>query len=169
MGIKKAIYLTVAILGAVAMSQFPEFQQQYKQRMGGTLDELNRQVLALDGRAADAGLDRYDYIRRFLESPDAAVKSEGEHLSDMLGRQLRVRQAIDEMDNAKEVMLLITVLFHLDLPTAQATFDNYKPAIPITISGGFHALAGFVIGYLLVGLLFSLLPRRGPRTSWSNG
>ena len=169
MGLKKIFLLLVAGFFAIAFSQFPEFQQQYKQRMGGTLDELNRQVIALDARAAEAGMERYDYIRHFLDNPDLVIQREGQNLSDMLGRRLRIRQAIDEMDNARGYALMITVIFHLDPQTAQATLIDYRPALPLTISGLLHGLFGFVLGYLLSVYLTLLLPRRVRRTSWSGG
>lgn len=167
MGIRNAIFLTVAGLFAIALCQFPEFQQQYKQRLGGTLDELNRQVAALDIRAEDAGMKRYDYIRHFLDNSDMVIQSEGQSLSDMLGRRISVQNAIDEMDNARSYELLFTMLLRLDTATAGATLENYRPAIPITVSAFVHALFGFVFGYLLVGYLSLLLPRRRVQASWS--
>ncbi|RED51300.1 DUF2937 family protein [Aestuariispira insulae] len=167
MGIKKAIFLTVAGLFAIALSQFPEFQQQYKQRLGGTLDELNRQVAALDIRASDAGMERYDYIRHFLDNSDMVIQSEGQNLSNMLGRRVSVQKAIDEMDNARAHELLFTMLLRLDTATAQATLENYRPAIPVTVSGFVHALFGFVVGYLLIGYVSLLVPRRRVQSSWS--
>ena len=53
---------TVAIVGgaalAVVLSQFPEYAQQYTQRLGGAVDELRRQTQSFDQDAAEGGLTR---------------------------------------------------------------------------------------------------------------
>ena len=46
------------LAGAMALSQFPEFSQQYMQRMAGAVDELRGVVLAFDQSASQAGLTR---------------------------------------------------------------------------------------------------------------
>ena len=48
------------IAGAVALSQFPEFSQQYLQRLSGAVDELKAITVAFDLSARVAGLSRED-------------------------------------------------------------------------------------------------------------
>ena len=54
----KALSLAGGIAGAVGLSQFPEFSQQYAQRLGGAVDELARVVEDFDADASDVGLNR---------------------------------------------------------------------------------------------------------------
>ncbi|MDX1736900.1 MAG: DUF2937 family protein, partial [Alphaproteobacteria bacterium] len=140
----KWVYLTAGIFCALLMSQFPEYYQQYRQRLGGTMDELNRQVEALDQRATSAGLSRFDYIRHLTSSTDKAAKMEGEHLTDLLTRHFSVSEAIVELDATPNKLILFVALLHLDYETAEATAKDYVPAVPLTITSAIYALVGFV-------------------------
>lgn len=63
---------------AVTLSQFPEYAQQYTQRLGGAVDELR--VITEDfDRAADAsGLDRQTALARYNGSADAFLADRGD-------------------------------------------------------------------------------------------
>ena len=78
---KRYLLFAFALLVALAASQVPEFRQQYLQRLGGALDEVTRQVAALDERAQAAEMERYAYLRRLLNNPDPIVVREGEILT----------------------------------------------------------------------------------------
>ena len=56
--LSKVITLAGGVAGAASFSQFPEFSQQYIQRMGGAVDELTRFVAEFDADAAELGLSR---------------------------------------------------------------------------------------------------------------
>ena len=56
--IVRALVLAGGVLGAASVSQFPEFSQQYTQRLGGAVDALGQVVADFDASAAAAGLDR---------------------------------------------------------------------------------------------------------------
>ena len=154
------LYMLTGILLGALLSQFPEFQQQYFQRLGGTMDELNRQVEALDSRAASTDMTRFNYIRHLTSSADKAAQMEGEHLTDLLRRQFDVEQALLNLENAAPEMAFILVLYHLDLDTAKATASVYKPAIPLTVGGGIYFGIGFLVGYILMAFLMIFFPRR---------
>ncbi len=154
------IYIIAGIIVALMLSQFPEFYQQYRQRLGGTLDELNRQVQALDERAANVQMTRYNYVRHLTSNPDTATKQEGEHLTHLLTRQYDVDVAIKDLDDAKVQEIFIKVIFHLDIKTAEATARDYKPALPLSIEGGLYTLIGFLFGYIFMAFLFVFLPKR---------
>ncbi|WP_420548641.1 DUF2937 family protein [Curvivirga sp.] len=157
---RKYLYILTGLFVGAVFSQFPEFHQQYFQRLGGTLDELDRQVEALDNRAASTDLTRYNYIRHLINSKDKAAQMEGEHLTNLLRRQFDVQQAITSLENASPQMMAILVIYHLDVNTAKATAEVYKPAVPLTISGATYFGIGFVIGYILMAFLLIFFPRR---------
>ena len=54
----RAITLAGGLTGAAGLSQFPEFSQQYIQRLSGAVDELSRVVAEFDADAAALGLSR---------------------------------------------------------------------------------------------------------------
>ncbi|WP_421880320.1 DUF2937 family protein [Pacificispira sp.] len=161
----KKLHIVFALLCAVAMSQFPEFHQQYTQRIGGALDELTLQVAALDERARNAGMDRYDYVRHFQNNSDSIVKGEGDAMLATLSRQQRLAKAYDRLTEAPWYMIVVETAFHLEPDVAANTAEVFVPAVPISFSGAVHTFAGFLIGYLLPAMLGSLVPRRRSRAA----
>lgn len=158
----RIVLVIFALMCGAAASQFPEFHQQYLQRLGGTLDELDRQVDALDMRANEAGLERYPYIRRLLNNDDVVVQREGQNLLDMVTRRLRIEQAIAELREIPGYLLAFKTALYFETDIARNTAIDYKPAVPLTLSGIGHAIAGFFLGYILPLLLRMLFPRRVP-------
>lgn len=158
--LRKGALITSGVIFALILSQFLEFRQQYIQRISGALDELNYQIETLDERAADVDQTRMAYIKHFLESDETAIQSEGNHMVAMLGRRVAIKIALEEIKTAPAYQQLFIVFIHMDVAGAKATFIDYKPAVPIDIPGIIYAIAGFIFGYLGMGGLMTLLPRK---------
>ena len=58
------------LVAAVTTSQLPEFAQQYRQRLGGAVDELRTIVQRFDADAQAAGMDRTQALDHHLVSID---------------------------------------------------------------------------------------------------
>src|SRR6056297_4171827 len=58
----RAIALAGGLAVSVGASQFPEYSQQYMQRLSGAVDELSGVVAQFDADAAGLGLDRVDAL-----------------------------------------------------------------------------------------------------------
>jgi hypothetical protein len=148
----RLLALLGGLSGAASLSQFPEFSQQYMQRMAGAADELGKVVAAFDTTATTAGLTRTDALaelqgttfldQRRLDMTRTIARSER---FDRDLAALRDRSAFDRMTQAWRFS---------DTELAQATWDDFKPAIPLTIEGLGFAGGGFVGGWLVLGLLF---------------
>ena len=54
----RALILAGGVAGAAGLSQFPEYSQQYNQRLAGAVDELSHVVADFDASAAAEGLSR---------------------------------------------------------------------------------------------------------------
>lgn len=160
MGVKKAVFLSFSIACAVLLSQFPAFYQQYQQRLGGALDEVTRQLEALDDRAAKVDLDRYDYIRRFLANEDAVVRQEGAGMQALLSRHVRLRDARQQLRSVPPLLEVPTLLIYWDSRLIGGTAASFRPALPLTLRGAVYTLGGFVLGYLFLLLLTTLVPHR---------
>lgn len=156
----RPVLIAFAVLLAALLSQFPAFRDAYMQRIGGALDEVTRQVSALDDRAAAAALDRYAYVRRLTGNPDPVVAREGEALVDLLSRQQRLTAAREAIRAAPVHLQAIEILFRLEPDIAQAALAEFQPAIPLSLSAAFHAFVGFLIGLFLPMGVRRLFPRR---------
>jgi len=69
--------LIAGCVGAMISSQAPEFMQQYKQRLGGAIDELAQVVRHFDNDANKAGMDRASAIERYTRSGDSFFVQRG--------------------------------------------------------------------------------------------
>ena len=54
----RRLALAIAVLAGLIGSQGPEFAQQYRQRLGGALEELNRIVSEFDAEVQRQNLTR---------------------------------------------------------------------------------------------------------------
>ena len=153
--------LLFGFVGALLLSQFPEFFQQYTQRLGGRLDEVTRQVAALETRAAEAGKDLRSYVAGFLENPDADVRREGRALAALPPRQARLRQAYEALTGTGRGWRAKSFVQHFDWNVARTTAAVYAPAMPVTAESAVYAGAGFGAGAVLFWSFFGL--RRRPR------
>ena len=68
---------TLSLFGGLALglalSQFPEYAQQYTQRLGGAVDELRAVTRQFDAAATAAGLSREQALARYGLSTDTPV------------------------------------------------------------------------------------------------
>lgn len=157
---RQILQLILALLFGAMASQIPAFYDQYTQRLGGALDELDGQVRALDERAAAQGMVRYDYLRRLLDNPDDAAQGEGEALLAMVARQQWLMEVRDEIAEDRAYLKGVKLLLWLDTTLAMATLKDFVPALPLSFSGAGHFLVGFMFGYLLPYMIMPFLPRR---------
>jgi len=87
--------LVMALLAGVLFSQAPEFSQQYRQRIGGAVDELRMVVDAFEAQAAASGLDRQGALSLYAASTQPFLRGQGEGNAANAG-SLRQPFATDE-------------------------------------------------------------------------
>jgi hypothetical protein len=145
---------------AAALSQFPEYAQQYTQRLGGAVDELRVITEEFDRAAEEGGLDRTEALARFNSSNDDFLAGRGTSMSATFQRYEMLSQTLGEIQGAGPVQRLQSLPAYLDTDIGRRTLENYKPAVPVTVEGVLYAGIGFIIGYLVVsGLVrFCALP-----------
>ena len=150
-----------AILGGlllgVVLSQFPEYAQQYTQRLGGAVDELRTITVDFDAGATAAGLTRAEALARYEHSPDTFLAGRGQSMSATFVRYGKLSAALQEIRGADAWQRLQLLPAYLDTDVGARTLADFKPAVPVTMEGLLYAAAGFVVGYILFSALFSLL------------
>ena len=146
----------VCVLGAVVCAQAPEFFQQYLQRLGGHLDEANRQLAAFEQAAQSAGKPWAQFVADTLGNPDAGLARLGATMRDTASR-------VDELAAAQTALLHASAwsrpwafLAHLDAAIAQATAAIFKPAVPTTVEGAIYAGIGVAVAFGLWHFLIRL-------------
>lgn len=151
---------------AVVMSQFPEYAQQYTQRLGGAVDELRVVTEDFDRAAIQAGLDRPGALQRYQSSSDSFLADRGESMERTFRRYDLLSQTLHKIQGADPVERFRNLPAYLDTDIGRRTLENYQPAVPVTMEGLFYAAGGFGVGYLLLSALirFCALPFRRRRT-----
>ncbi|TCS02138.1 DUF2937 family protein [Rhizobium sp. BK418] len=82
--------LVVGLAGGTFFSQAPEFAQQYRQRIGGAIDELKIIVDDFTKQAADHHLDRRQALDIYARSPDDFLRDRGLSMCRTLERYERL-------------------------------------------------------------------------------
>lgn len=160
----RALAVAGGICVAGASSQFPEYSQQYMQRLSGAVDELSAVVAQFDADAQGLGLSRaqaLDDLAQGGRMGEARALSMGRVLSryDRLSRDLAVLKDSTALDRALNAWRLS------ERDLARATWADFRPALPVSVEGAGFAGAGFGLGYVLfAGLLAGVgrLVRRRP-------
>jgi len=152
---------TLCILGGlacgVALSQFPEYAQQYTQRLGGAVDELRIITTDFDRAAVEAGLTRPQALDHYGDSDDAFLVDRGRSMEATFARyaELSATLSLIEGAGAAERFTLLPQFF--DTEIGGRALDDFKPAMPVTMEGFAYAGAGFLIGYLVLSAITRVL------------
>jgi hypothetical protein len=164
--IARTVGLAFGLLGGLVASQAPEFGQQYRQRLGGAIDELNRIVTRFDEDARATGQERDSAIDQLRQNPDRLTSLQGAAMRANIERRDRLerqRQAFSEAGPFARIGLLLR---EGDTDLARATYRDFEPAVPTTQEGFVTAGIGFILGYLLsrlIGVPLRRMLMRRPR------
>jgi Protein of unknown function (DUF2937) len=128
----RRLALAIGLLCGLVGTQGPEFSQQYRQRLGGALDELKRVVATFDAEAQSRSLTPAEAIARLESNRDPLARERGADIESDLARELRLERQLAAMQNAGPVKRLIVMASDFDPATAAETIANFEPAVPVT-------------------------------------
>jgi hypothetical protein len=152
----RLIVVLAAALGGLTASQFPEFAQQYRQRLGGALEELTRIVAAFDADAARNRLTREEAVRTYANASDDFLRDQGVTVRGTLSRRERLEEQKARLESAPPVMRPVVVLSHPDERVMRGAWQDYEPAVPVTSAGFVWAAIGFFLAGGVVSLIRQL-------------
>ena len=139
-----------AVAGAASLSQFPEFYQQYMQRLGGRLDQALVHRERILAAAREHALTAEEYVRRLLDNADPVAKSEGYNAAAALADAERLQTMHAALMHADPLRRPIVMAQYLDPDLAGATFDQFVPAVPLSLEALVYAAIGMVLGVMLI-------------------
>ena len=157
--------LAIGLLLALVFSQAPEFTQQYRQRLGGAVDELRRIVAQFDAEARAQSLSREAGIARLRANADPLVQARGLDVESAVDRERRLEAQDRAFDAAGPLGRYWVLLEGFDADLAAQAYAIYQPAVPVTPGGFAAAGVGFVAGYgggRLIAAPFRRRRRREP-------
>ena len=158
---KKLIIILASLFCAALASQFPEYVQQYQQRLSGAVTELTQVVEQFDLDARNNDLTRKQALDRYEASQDEFLKDRADRISTLIQRYDRLRLHLRSLETAAPFQKLGLFIKDRDIEMASDTAKIYQPAIPLTTMGAAHAAGGFGLGWVLFSIL--LWPFRGAR------
>jgi hypothetical protein len=151
----------MALLGGLALglcfSQFPEYAQQYEQRLGGAVDELRAVVADFDRDAARNGLSRQQALERFAIAPDQFIVARGTSMAATFARYDDLSTRLAELEGAGPIDRLLHLGDYLDSEIGAKALAAFKPAVPVTPEGLAWGAAGLILGYLVSDALIGFL------------
>jgi len=139
------------LAGALALSQFPEFSQQYLQRLAGQVDALAQVQADFDATATKAGYTR-DQALGELTGP-GFVGAQGDLMRATFARLERLTGDLALLRNATQLERLAMPQRLADPELLRATWADFKPAVPVSTEGFIAAAIGYALGWGLVLLL----------------
>jgi hypothetical protein len=155
------------LLGGVVASQGPEFSQQYRQRIGGAIDELRTVVQRFETDAQASGETSESAIARLRGNPDDLASRQGAAMQGHRERLVRLEQHRQAMIEAGPFARMALMVRDGDTDVMRAAYRDFEPAVPVTEEGIFSAVAGFVVAWgavlLLAGFTRSLIRHRPGR------
>ena len=142
-----------AAAGAAGAAQFPAFYQQYLQHLSGRLAQARDDLAPVLDDARQRGLSLGEYLER--------AQAEGGELTGTLVAGYRsTYQAFERLHEAHQALIAagplerpLAIARHLDIGIAEGTLDGFAPALPLTVEGGGYALAGLLLGLIVVWTL----------------
>ncbi len=151
----RALALTGGLLGAAVVSQFPEFTQQYTQRLGGQVEALETVLADFDASAQKAEMTREEALASMGGS--VFLENRRRDMRDTIERHARLSDDLAALQDASPLERLTMPHRVTDTALARATYEEFRPALPLSIEGAISALAGYLGGWLAVSALLTLL------------
>ena len=152
--------LMFGLLIGTLTSQLPEYAQQYRQRLGGALDELTRVIADFDGSAASEGLSRTAALDRLRQNADTLARNQALSLSETVARHDRLAAQDAAFAHAGPFDRLGLLVSDYDPGIARGAWARFEPAVPVTSEGFVLGGIGVLFGYVLWRTVATLFRRR---------
>ena len=155
----------VLLCAAVAGGLLPGFMAQYRQRLGGRLDQARLdlqpwQSLADSSYHGDIG----QLIQYHLSSSDPKFQAEGVIIRSLVATVQQLQSAVDALHGSLFHQLAYLTL-HADPGLLRATFGDWVPTFALSAEGVLFALTCAVAVWLAFHALWWLLGLVGGRFS----
>ena len=153
--IARTLTLMGGLAGAAGLSQFPEFSQQYTQRLAGAVDELAIVTQDFDRSAEAEGMTR-DEALRSLSGTGFADRRRAD-MTRTFARYEQLKADLDALRTAGPFTRATRIAHIDDGKIARQAARDYRPAAPLTFEGLTFGAVGLVLGSVAVLVLRDIL------------
>jgi len=151
--IDRLLLLAAAIMGGLV----PGFISQYRQRLGGRLDQALADLAPWQHLANQYHHGHLaELIQYHLASPDPTFHAEGAIIESLVQTVARLQASFDALHTTlfRQVAYLST---HADPELARATFQDWVPTFALSVEGIVFALAFALVLWLIFHALWRLV------------
>lgn len=141
--------MALGLIGAMALSQFPEFVQQYSQRVGGAYEEVSASVIQFRTTAESDGQTTQEALRA-LEDGGSVAAGQATQMRATIDREADLALLYDGLQTTDGYNQLWAFLRYPQPDLTVQTAEVFRPALPLTFDGGAYAALGFLGGYFLL-------------------
>jgi hypothetical protein len=159
----RRIAALIGLFFGIVTSQLPEYAQQYRQRLGGAIDELNTLIARFEAEAGQSGMNQEQGITHLQQSDDRFVQQRGDQMHDTIMRRDRLEKQAQDFAKAGPVGRVLVLAEEFDPQIAARAYQAYEPAVPTTSEGLIAGIVGFIFGGGLLHLLAWPIRRRRQR------
>jgi len=157
------------VAGVVAGGLVPGFIAQYRQRLGGRLDQAR-----LDLAPWQSIADQYHHgdlgqlVQYHLASHDPTFYAEGQAIQALVDSVHRLQEAVDAMHSAL-VKQAWYMAFHADPGLLRATYADWVPTFSLSAEGLVFAACTALLLWMVFLALWRLFARLGRGTERARG
>jgi len=157
----------VLVAGIVAAGCIPSFIAQYRQRVGGRLDQVIQDLAPFQEIANQFHHGSLqELILHHLASPDSTFHNEGAAIQAMVNSAEQLRRALEAL-NTDLFHQLVYLIAKIDPLIARATWEAFLPSFNLTVESIIFAfivgvivwLAFFAVWYVFARLIRILTAR----------
>ena len=153
--IVRAITLAVGLAVGAGTSQFPEFSQQYAQRLGGAVDALSEVVADFDTSAAVEGLSRSEALEQMIGAD--FIERRRADMERTFDRHAVLTEDLRLLAEAGPFMRAYHAARFTDGDVASAAWDVFEPAVPLNLTSAIFAGFGFFVGLIAMSSLMAVI------------
>ncbi|OWV67170.1 hypothetical protein ATY76_16210 [Rhizobium sp. R339] len=151
--IARIVAIIAGLAGGTVFSQAPEFAQQYRQRIGGALDELRVIVEDFNRQAAAHQLDRQQALKAYAQSPDDFLRDRGVSMQSTITRYETLLSQQLKLGIAAPVAKPFVLMRNADDVVFANTWRDFVPGVPVSLAGLAWGAIGFIGGWIMAALL----------------
>ncbi|NKL34114.1 DUF2937 family protein [Rhizobium leguminosarum bv. viciae] len=151
--IARIITIVAGLAGGTVFSQAPEFAQQYRQRIGGAIDELRVIVDDFNTQAAEHHLDRQQALNAYAQSSDDFLRDRGVSMQSTITRYETLLSQQFRLGTAAPAAKPFVLLRNADDVVFANTWRDFVPGVPVSFAGLVWGAIGFVSGWVVAAVL----------------
>ena len=149
----------ILVVGVIAAGCFPSFVAQYRQRVGGRLDQVLQDIAPFQEIANKLHHGSlHELIQHHFDSVDTTFHKEGAALQAMLDSAEQLRKVLHALDTDL-IHQFIYLLTNADPLIVHSTWEIYSPAFNLTAESVVFASVVGILVWLIFLAIWIILAR----------